>query len=173
MATQQESHDENSISRRSFLRRGLWGLLAVLTLEGAIASIASLWPKAQAGSGITKLYAGKISDYPIGSVTHFPAGFFLSRLDSGFLALSQVCTHLGCIVPWKPDETSADKLAPRGRFNCPCHGSIFDRYGRVIVAPATRPMDLYSITLDGDKLYVDTSRAIQRQRYEESQVTKV
>ena len=37
------------------------------------------------------------------------------------------CPHLGCQLEWNPDEKSWD---------CPCHGSRFDRFGKLLSGPA-------------------------------------
>jgi glycine/D-amino acid oxidase-like deaminating enzyme/nitrite reductase/ring-hydroxylating ferredoxin subunit len=45
---------------------------------------------------------------------------------------SAVCTHMGCIVKWNPTKTSWD---------CPCHGSRFDKFGKVKHGPAVKDLE--------------------------------
>ena len=42
------------------------------------------------------------------------------------------CSHLGCALKWNPWEHSWD---------CPCHGSRFDREGRLLNSPATEDLE--------------------------------
>jgi Rieske Fe-S protein len=50
---------------------------------------------------------------------------------------SAVCPHLGCVVHWNPAEKTWD---------CPCHGSRFDRFGVVINGPANTNLAAYTET---------------------------
>jgi Rieske Fe-S protein len=52
------------------------------------------------------------------------------RDDGTLVAVSPVCTHLGCQVNWNTAERSWD---------CPCHGSRFSPEGDVLQGPAGAP----------------------------------
>lgn len=41
--------------------------------------------------------------------------------------VNAVCTHLGCVVPWSKSSN---------KFMCPCHGSQYDKNGKVVRGPA-------------------------------------
>lgn len=55
-----------------------------------------------------------------------------------FIALSAVCTHLGCIVKWVNDK---------GEFLCPCHGGKFSTNGQVLGGPPPKPLESYPVEI--------------------------
>ncbi len=167
----------HGVNRRELLKKVWFGSLGLLLLELSGASIASIWPKTKAGAFGSKISIGTIyemKNLSVGTIRYHEAGrFYISRVGGGVLALYRKCTHLGCVVPWLPDEPTEDKLASLGRFNCPCHASIFDRYGVVHAGPAPRPLDLFPVKVEGNQVFVDTGTIIQRAAFEQSQVTEV
>jgi cytochrome b6-f complex iron-sulfur subunit len=96
--------------------------------------------------------------------------FYLVHIPPGLLALYWKCKHLGCTVPWKPDEEFQGEV---GVFHCPCHGSIYLRTGQNVAGPAPAPLDLMAIEVAGQKIIVDTGKITTRTRYEPSQATPV
>jgi len=151
--------------RRTFLARAWKGLGALALLELAAVAVAYLAPRKDAGGkGAALVVAGPVAEFTPASVRPFPAArFYLVRLaDGGFLALSSRCTHLGCSVPW--DEKART-------FPCPCHASTFDLRGEVLSPPAPRALDLHPVVIEAGLVKVDTSRRLERARFEPGQVT--
>jgi nitrite reductase/ring-hydroxylating ferredoxin subunit len=60
-------------------------------------------------------------------------------------AYSTVCPHLGCGIDWN-DATK--------HFDCPCHGSVFDKEGKCIEGPSPRGMDELDVIASGDDIKV-------------------
>ena len=52
-------------------------------------------------------------------------------------AVSATCPHLGCIVYWNSAEKSWD---------CPCHGGRFTCEGKIIQSPATKDLELKTLS---------------------------
>ncbi|MEG3613872.1 MULTISPECIES: non-heme iron oxygenase ferredoxin subunit [Isoptericola] len=68
--------------------------------------------------------------------------------DGEFHAISDVCSH-GAV-------SLSDGEVEGCRVECWLHGSQFDlRTGRPLQLPATRPVPVYPVTVDGDKVLVD------------------
>lgn len=93
---------------------------------------------------------GRPEHYAVGSVTlDLRNSIFVVHDQGGFYALSAVCTHLGCLSVWKPEE---------GVIACPCHGSSFQKDGSVIAGPAPRPLPWLKMWMNDDgSLMVDRS----------------
>jgi cytochrome b6-f complex iron-sulfur subunit len=141
------------ISRRSFLAR-LWkGGLALLGAAAVWTSWDVLQPPTAAGS------LGLIRTVPASAVRSTTVvevestRGYLTRTGDEVIALSWKCPHLGCRVPWC--DSSAE-------FECPCHGSIFNRVGEYREGPAPRGMDRHPTTVDENGVVlVDTSIVIK------------
>ena len=83
-------------------------------------------------SGKRRVLANAVAaDVPPGGALVFRAERLVLMKDdgAGFYALSLICTHLGCTVTVTEDALS-----------CPCHGSRFDRQGKVLSGPAGAPL---------------------------------
>ena len=164
--------EDRPVARRWLLRWSIMGGLATLLAELGGLFTSFFWPS-RVGAFGGKVLAGRPDDVPLGVPRYVRDGkFYLVRVPEGLLALYQKCPHLGCVVPWRPDDPSEDPLAPRGRFNCPCHASIYDRYGVRIDGPAPRSLDLMKIELIAGQLVVDTGDVRQRSGFDPSQALR-
>ena len=165
------------VTRRQVLNRGIVAsmLLAIGGFSGAM--LAMLWPSLSGGFG-AKIRAGSmeevlgeiaetkepfyyaagrfyINPYPkeaVGAAKSVTAyGALVPGFEAGLVAIYQKCVHLGCRVPWC--KTSQ-------WFECPCHGSQYNRVGEKKGGPAPRGLDHFPVTVDGGNVVVDTGQVI-------------
>lgn len=174
------------VSRRQFFNRTIILMMQIGLGGFGLASIAFLWPQLGGGFG-SAIRVGLVSDvlseirgangflyraegrmwiteYPNGAVekaraaysanelTGMEAGLALG-LDGGVIAIYQKCPHLGCRVP---------ECVTSQWFECPCHGSQYNRVGEKRGGPAPRGMDRFAMSVSADGvLTVDTGTIIQ------------
>ena len=141
------------IDRRRFLNDS-WKVLGfALVVEAAWTSYDILNPTAASGFGGV-VDAGPVADYTQeGTVNYFLNGrFYVTKYQGGLRALYQKCPHLGCRVPFC--ESSE-------RFECPCHGSVYNLIGEYVKGPTPRGMDRFPISIQNGHVMVDTSTIVE------------
>jgi cytochrome b6-f complex iron-sulfur subunit len=168
-----EGEQQSRVRRRMMFRWMGWGAVLVLLGQWSIGFVSFFTPRRLGAFG-GEVIAGAVSDFKLGDVKVNRAGkFYVTRVPEGFLALYWKCPHLGCTVPWAyadpampgPPDGGDQAFIDHGRFKCPCHGSIYNRYGQIIQGPAPRPMDLFPLKIDASgKITVETgpSKAVSR-----------
>ena len=62
-----------------------------------------------------------------------------------FSALTSICPHLGCTVPWNKEKK---------QFICPCHGGTFSADGSRVSGPSQRGMDTLETSVQDGQLLV-------------------
>jgi len=57
-------------------------------------------------------------------------------------AFNALCTHIDCTVKYRADK---------GDIFCACHEGVYDLNGRNISGPPPRPLEVYKVTLRGER----------------------
>ncbi len=151
---QEKNAEPGQVTRRDFFNEVAAGALGVAAVGATIVTIKYLSPNVLFEPP-TRFRVGTPDDFPVNSVTYFQDQkvFIVRTKDGGFFAETAVCTHLGCITQWNPEA---------GQIQCPCHGSKFNRDGKVENGPAPRPLPHFSIRLMPDgTLMVDTQEVVE------------
>lgn len=169
--------EQMGVTRRQFFNRGTLTLVGLAAGAFGAALIGFLWPSSAGGFG-AKIRVGNLDDilgeidekkapvynpeartylnpYPADALPAAEAVYdpaLLPGMEAGLVALWQKCPHLGCRVPWC--ETSQ-------WFECPCHGSKYNRVGEKKGGPAPRGMDRFPIEIAGSDVNVNTGIVVQ------------
>jgi cytochrome b6-f complex iron-sulfur subunit len=148
--------ESTRLHRRQLLRIGFAGVAALLVVElaAAVAPFLRVTRITGLGAPVVVGTAAEVlaefattNDRPI----LFREGrFFLLHAPGGIIAAYRKCTHLGCSVPFS---------AAKDLFECPCHGSRFDKHTAVVLrSPASKPLQLFHMSEgEGGVLVVDTN----------------
>jgi cytochrome b6-f complex iron-sulfur subunit len=167
------------LSRRQLIRRSIGAITGLWLLEVTGGTLAFLWPNLSSGFGASitlgnldtikaspAIQGATLSD---GAPSYFSdARTYVQLLDptlgfndgdspdgagdaTNLRTLYQRCPHLGC----KPNFCTINYW-----FECPCHGSRYDRLGTKIqeLGPAPRSLDRFAHKVEGGVLTVDTSK---------------
>ncbi len=165
------------VTRRQVLNRGIVTTMTLTVSGFGLAVVGMLWPSLSGGFG-SKIRVGKLDDI-MSQIKDKKEPFYLAagRLyinpyptedadkakkiaaysavaegyGQGIVALYQKCVHLGCRVPWC--KTSQ-------WFECPCHGSQYNRVGEKKGGPAPRGLDRFVASVEGGVIVVDTKTVI-------------
>ena len=133
--------------RRDFLNlltNAFFGLSGLLGLGGLFRFFSfqpDPGPPTEFDLGPAGLYS---EDFPV-IRPDIPA--IMKRTAEGVIAISLVCTHLGCTVE---ENENGDG------FTCPCHGSRYNKNGVLLKGPATKNLPHYRTEEQADgtlKLY--------------------
>ena len=71
--------------------------------------------------------------------------YVITQNGRDYIAMSNICTHLGCRVRWISDQS---------QFFCPCHNAIFDEEGQVVSGPPPRPLDRYETKVENKQIFI-------------------
>jgi cytochrome b6-f complex iron-sulfur subunit len=171
--------EEVAVTRRQFFNRGIVGTMALALGGFGTASLGFLWPVSSGGFGgqvktpisrddiLEELRTKRepyyvpeartyLVEYPAESIGNAEAAYTgpLATVveginETGLVGLYQKCPHLGCRVPWCHSAQW---------FECPCHGSKYNRVGEKRGGPAPRGMDRWPISLaDDGTIEIDTA----------------
>jgi len=135
------------MKRRSFLK-------AVLTFLGVTSIVSFVYPISRylaptASTEQTRTLVIAKRDIPMGDAKEIvfngvPA-VILNRPGKGLIAVSRVCTHLGCLVQYDKENK---------RLLCPCHAGVYDLEGNIISGPPPKPLPKLPLRVEGETIVI-------------------
>jgi cytochrome b6-f complex iron-sulfur subunit len=133
-------------TRRAFLAAaGVAGACYIAALGYPVYRyLASPEEAAESVAAVTSVSLGaEYKQLPKGTAKMFKFGpspaVLIHHLDDSWVAMTAVCTHLGCTVQYEP--------APADRIHCACHGGVYNAYtGANVSGPPPKPLRVFKVT---------------------------
>lgn len=151
-----------NLSRRDFMGYATGAIVAFIGASMAIPAVAYIMgPALKRNKEEEWLRLGSASKVELGTPTLFKVQlerqtgwivdtreisvYVLTEDGREYIAMSNICTHLGCRVRWIGDEQN---------FFCPCHNAVFDKDGEVVTGPPPSALDRFEVKVEDDQLYI-------------------
>lgn len=138
--------------RRTFLKWLLGGSLVVGLLGLLGSALAFIFPPARRFPLTRVMRVGEAQQLPLGEgelVIFNGKPVWVLHLERGFVALSALCTHRGCLLEWDKEKRV---------LSCPCHMGLFDAEGNVLSGLPPRPLPRYRVAVRGGGIYISEER---------------
>ncbi len=150
----------NEVSRRGFLKKITAAIYGAVTFLAGLPLLSFFVSPAFIKSGEEWIDLGSAAEFkkpnPVGVIYDklikdgwnertSSATAWVYESENELIALSPICTHLGCLVSFDADRDS---------FACPCHGGLYDRSGAVIGGPPPKPLKRHKIKIVDGKLLI-------------------
>ena len=154
---------EEGVSRRAFMSSAALGIGWFAFGAGTVISIGPAFGRFMMPNVLEepdpRVRVGKLQKYvemQPGEVNedYKPQGIWMIREPDRIAALNIICTHLGCIPNWLPNDR---------KFKCPCHGSGYKPNGINFEGPTPRPLERFRITVEDGIVVVDKSKKYQHE----------
>ena len=137
------------ITRRTFLNTLFFGWIAAFFSGTLYALLKFAFPTLGKEPDFVVLNRKDFTGLANNTVKPFPwggtVGLYYKKDNGSVLALKGVCSHMECNVAYRPAEK---------RFYCACHQGWFDDTGKNIAGPPPKPLEIFEITEEGEKLII-------------------
>jgi len=141
--------DPSSTGRRRFIQMLLGGSGVAWLASVLYPVVRYLTPLKEMAEEASTVKVADLSSFPVntGKIVKFgnKPVLLIRKADGTFKALSGKCTHLDCIVQFRPDLD---------RVWCACHNGQYDLNGINVAGPPPRPLDPFEVNVKGDDVFV-------------------
>lgn len=154
--------EKDDLSRRDFMKVATWSIGGLIGLGMGLPAIAyvvgpalksnqaqewiRLGSTAKVELGVPTLFKAKVKQQTGWIVNEEELSVYILTEDGrNYIAMSNICTHLGCHIRW---------ISEQDQFFCPCHNGIFDKQGNVTSGPPPSPLNRYEVKVEDDQLFI-------------------